>query len=123
MVCDYGGTRDAIRKRFGVGKTAAEQIIKRAHEVLRRDTPEGSPEVRATITRFLLNVAESAAAEGKWRDATRAAAVAMRVNDTAPERIEVTTKTEISDMEDLSNEELALLSRIADKRRADDDGG
>lgn len=80
-----------IRERFQCGKTAAEQAVKRYHEILRDEwnDPKREQELRSTIERRYEEIAETATRRGELRAARAALDSLVRLRGlAAPEKIE-----------------------------------
>jgi transposase len=99
-----------IRKRFDVGKTTAEQAIKRANEIFREQAAQLFTQDR--IIAHLARLAENAERKGDDRTAARIVEAIARVSGVqAPEKFEDVTSGGLR-AEDLTPEQLEALAAL-----------
>lgn len=108
-----------VRERFECGKTAAEQAIKVARQLLRRDwdDAEAKAELAGLIEAKYLELAERAAAEPGSAGAVRAARIMdmlARLRGLTVDRVEHSGKVDVGPgkYEDLTDEQLAALAAL-----------
>lgn len=106
-----------VRRTFDVGKTAGEDAIKRANEILREmHDPAMNPALTDRIASSYWSIYEGARAEGNWR-AARAALDSLRrhLGIGAADRLQVTT--EAPDFADMTDEQVAALASLDQQRK------
>lgn len=114
----YGEMVAEIRQRYFIGKNGAEQVVKRAREILRDSfDPVKNPELTDRITAKYFAIVEGAEREGEWR-AARAALDSLRrhLGLGAPDRVEQTTKYNPEDFEDMTDDQVRSLAQLDAKK-------
>lgn len=108
-----------IRDRFDLGKTQGEQVIKHSRAMLSKTNDETDWD--AELTAHYMDILEGAKFDKEWR-AARAILDSLRRHKAAgaPDRLEVTIPGGMTDdeLEELDDDQLALLATIDAKRRA-----
>ena len=98
-----------VRRQFEVGKTAAEQAIKRAYALMKEEA--SNEHLADRITAKYMSLAESAERDGDWR-AARSILDSLRrhLGLGAPDRVDINVKDE--NMDDLTDAQLAALAAL-----------
>jgi hypothetical protein len=101
-----------VREKFGCGKTASEQAVKRAYEILRQqwDDPERKRRIAAMLEEKYMSWLEDAERRGERRTARLIADSLARLRGVTTDRHELVVTTAKPDLAPLSDEQLALAS-------------
>lgn len=105
-----------IRKRFDVGKSAGEQSIKRAYQIL-RDQWSNSDIVDRLAARYH-SIADKAEADGDWHAAIRAMdSLRRHLGIGAPDRVEHSRGVSQHKLDDVDDDDLLSMFEKVEARR------
>lgn len=124
LLRSYSQMMKEIRNRFECGKTAAEQAIKLARSLLRKDWDdiEQKQELAGLLQAKYLELAERAAAEPGSAGAVRAARILEMLAKlrglSAPDQVEHSGTIDVGkrEMADLTDAQLAALAAMGDAK-------
>lgn len=125
LFVDYQGSIREVRKQFECGVTIAEQTIKTARQILsdRGKDPAHKERMREWVEQQYVELADRAERRGNLSEKRKVLDSLTRLRGlAAPQEVKV-IEDNLPPLEDLSEEQLALIAKLDQRKRGDDDSG